>query len=480
MPRNTGPLDILFIRDSNGGTKHNDQMRSQMFRLASYTKWPKWAHARPVQLAEAGLYFTGTYDEVKCFACDAKFKQWSEINDPMSEHRKTSPNCPFVKDKLQSDDIPLVADVDDIQEINGFIEEAAQIQVEGPPDVPMDDTDGTPERRAQMEAQLKEIEERQNRARYGTDEADEALRQSIEDDQRRREKLKSEAERLKTFTGKWPKPQIIPENALAANGFYYIGPDDRVECIFCGGVLKDWVDGDTVPGEHRRFFPTCNFNLGNYVGNIPIEDPNPLANTRAATDLQTAEVVSSAQGQDRRSGRDVTGRVPFNEEQLGIVKHVMKYPKYALESKRLGTFTNWPTSHHIKPVDLAEAGFFYQGDSDNVRCFFCGMGLGNWEEGDTPWEEHARWFYKCGYLKQVKGDDWIKAIRKKYDEKCMMTSFEQQQSREQRQQLEKLQQERERQQQQLKQQQEELFRQQMLKQQGRQTENQGQQFNLGK
>ncbi|CAH1799478.1 unnamed protein product [Owenia fusiformis] len=240
----SGFLDCISVSDEVNIDRHIlNQMKSQAFRIASYTKWPKWANARPVQLADAGLYYTGMYDEVKCFACKAKFKQWSEVNDPMSEHMKASPNCPFVQEELQSGNIPLVTDVADIQEIDGFREEAAQIEDQA--DVPNNDVDGLP---------------------------------------------------------------------IDASG---------------------------------------------------------------------------------------------------------EYPKYALESKRLGTFTNWPTSHHIKPVDLAEAGFFYQGYSDNVRCFFCGMGLGNWEKGDTPWEEHARWFYKCGYLKQVKGDDWIKAIRKKYDEKII-------------------------------------------------------------
>ncbi|KAF5901533.1 lck-interacting transmembrane adapter 1 isoform X1, partial [Clarias magur] len=32
------------------------------------------------------------------------------------------------------------------------------------------------------------------------------------------------------------------------------------------------------------------------------------------------------------------------------------------------------------------------GQSDNVKCFFCDGNLRNWEPGDDPWQEHAKWF----------------------------------------------------------------------------------------
>lgn len=32
------------------------------------------------------------------------------------------------------------------------------------------------------------------------------------------------------------------------------------------------------------------------------------------------------------------------------------------------------------------------GHQDNVRCFHCDGGLRNWELGDDPWMEHAKWF----------------------------------------------------------------------------------------
>lgn len=36
----------------------------------------------------------------------------------------------------------------------------------------------------------------------------------------------------------------------------------------------------------------------------------------------------------------------------------------------------------------------YVGKHDTVQCFSCGGCLGNWEDDDDPWKEHAKWFPK--------------------------------------------------------------------------------------
>ena len=42
----------------------------------------------------------------------------------------------------------------------------------------------------------------------------------------------------------------------------------------------------------------------------------------------------------------------------------------------------------------------------NGFCHFLG-GLRNWQPDDDPWTEHARWFTKCGYVRLIKGDEFI-------------------------------------------------------------------------
>ena len=57
---------------------------------------------------------------------------------------------------------------------------------------------------------------------------------------------------------------------------------------------------------------------------------------------------------------------------------------------------------------MSASGFYYIGLSDQVKCFYCDGGLRNWQPEDDPWVEHSRWFSKCGFIRLVKGDDFIK------------------------------------------------------------------------
>jgi len=58
---------------------------------------------------------------------------------------------------------------------------------------------------------------------------------------------------------------------LARAGFFYTGAIDRVQCAFCQGFLRNWVDGDTPEGEHRRHFPDCPFVRGTAVSDNSVE-----------------------------------------------------------------------------------------------------------------------------------------------------------------------------------------------------------------
>lgn len=52
-------------------------------------------------------------------------------------------------------------------------------------------------------------------------------------------------------------------------------------------------------------------------------------------------------------------------------------------------------------------------NSDAVYCFYCGIGLKEWKEGDTPWGEHAKWSPDCVFVRNIKGQDFIEMERLK-------------------------------------------------------------------
>ncbi|RUS88649.1 hypothetical protein EGW08_003608 [Elysia chlorotica] len=84
--------------------------------------------------------------------------------------------------------------------------------------------------------------------------------------------------------------------------------------------------------------------------------------------------------------------------------------EYDTVAKRMASYSNWPQNHHITKEVAADAGFYFSGYSDCVRCFFCGGGLRHWEPEDDIRLEHARWFPKCQYLRQTMGPDFVEVV----------------------------------------------------------------------
>lgn len=96
------------------------------------------------------------------------------------------------------------------------------------------------------------------------------------------------------------------------------------------------------------------------------------------------------------------------------------------------TFRDWPPALKQQPLELADAGFYYIGLSDQVKCFYCDGGLRNWQPEDDPWVEHARWFSKCVFVRLRKGDEYIKSclVAKPPDNSEEMMYTEQSEQRE--------------------------------------------------
>jgi baculoviral IAP repeat-containing protein 7/8 len=80
------------------------------------------------------------------------------------------------------------------------------------------------------------------------------------------------------------------------------------------------------------------------------------------------------------------------------------------------TFKGWPPNDKVKVEDLVDAGFFYIGILDYVKCFFCDVGVCNWELGDKPWTEHCRWSKSCRFVKINKGHQFIDECQRKHKE----------------------------------------------------------------
>ncbi|RUS81806.1 hypothetical protein EGW08_010443 [Elysia chlorotica] len=170
----------------------------------------------------------------------------------------------------------------------------------------------------------------------------------------------SEEARLQTFQS-WSGVRGVSATEFAQAGFIYIGPPDRVQCVMCQGILKNWNDNDLPIEEHRKHFPDCAF-IKEYFSRPSATRTGP------------------------------------------------RHPNFKTETARRASFNKWDMTRNPTPTELAQAGFFYAGHGDSVKCFHCDGGLRNWEPNDDPWREHARWFPKCGFVKTLKGAAFITEV----------------------------------------------------------------------
>lgn len=211
--------------------------------------------------------------------------------------------------------------------------------------------------------------------------------------------------RLRTFDHRWPQGVPVLPQDLAQDGFYYTGLDDKVQCTHCGGILSGWCEGDVVALEHRQHFPNCPWvrhgrQLQNgHVANAPPSNVGDLSGFSVGHTVPTGENFNFRYQQTLG---------PTDEP--GVTRP--KFHIYSLESARKASFKGWPTQITQRPEVLTKAGFFYLGEGDKCKCFYCGGILWDWEPGDDPWVEHAKWFPDCPWVKLAKGDQFVEDVQR--------------------------------------------------------------------
>lgn len=253
---------------------------------------------------------------------------------------------------------------------------------------------------------------------------------------------------------------------LAQSGFYHTGQGSETKCYSCGVTYRDWTSGDNPMRVHRRISPSCSLVINN-GSNRYFEDNSVLygnsdrssvsnnensqqcVNQTNTVYTQTARFNSDAR-QPLSSNCDVpvsvsnqtvncaagsntyeSVDVPNNHENKEITTmgddhsdhnynstQTMKprYPNYEPLQVRISSYQGWPAYLNQTPRDMALAGFLFAGYNNYTRCFQCGGGLRNWEAGDDPWVEHARWFPQCSFVRQNRGQRFIDAVLRKQKE----------------------------------------------------------------
>lgn len=339
----------LVPQSRSGDSNEVKKMRYEERRLMSFTTWPVKHLVSPEECAKTGFYYTGSMNVVECAFCKIRLDTWKFGTDPAFEHFCCSPRCKFLLG-LQTDNVPIPHSRKEIARTN-FNTSASPIPIA-----------------TESKYSLSLTSEQQKRR-------NENFIQSYDLNLLLRF-MKSEENRLMSFIT-WPTRNIISPEECACTGFFYIGPLDRLACAFCENVLYNWKKGDNPKFKHMKHFPTCRFVLGLQSDNVPIL---PVHRRRAMKKFQT-QIKSLPQ---------CTGNAgPF-------------YAPYANGNLRLLTFEKWPHKYEAPTKEeISKAGFFYTGQEDKVRCFFCNLGLRDWEKNDDPITEHRSNNRTCSFIMQI-------------------------------------------------------------------------------
>lgn len=247
------------------------------------------------------------------------------------------------------------------------------------------------------------------------------------------DKYHREIERLRTYDN-WPL-EWLDKRELAMTGMFFTNQDDKVKCYFCEVEIGRWERDDQPVSEHLKWSPNCPLLRRRTTNNLPL---NPDALERVlppvsydicgSIDTGSLEVRENSYSEGVHAQSLPTLGISFTPAlQLNSVpqnlqsranggastggNYFPEYPEYAIETARLRSFDDWPRNLKQRPEQLAEAGFFYCGVGDRVRCFSCGGGLKDWDTNDEPWEQHALWLSHCRFVKLIKGQLYIDAVR---------------------------------------------------------------------
>ncbi|XP_071492028.1 E3 ubiquitin-protein ligase XIAP-like [Diadema antillarum] len=385
-----------------GNKWDTSKMAHESHRLCTFQNWPQDNPLQPTLLARAGFYYLGVGDKVKCFACGGQLEQFDYGDTAMGEHSRHFPDCPFVK-KTDTKNVPIGAK-DNTQFERRLSERLEQSQ--------RDIERRAKEKEALLERERVEVNHdeaprKESRGSRHSPEPENLTEFDIGGFQMSRNF--DEYERLKSFE-KWPRTNPIEPRDLARAGFFYTGENDTVQCFACYGQISRWKPLDVPSIEHRTNFPNCPLVLGLDVGNkaiaaaAPVLEPPALAPPSPAP--PTPEQIQAGLVLQRQSSGQLRAHLgPLNN---------CRHPRLVDEGGRMRTFDTWPRYLRIQatPRLLARAGFFYTGSTDEVKCFYCDGGLKNWEPNDDPWSEHAKWFPRCEWLIQQRGQAFIAEVQR--------------------------------------------------------------------
>ncbi|XP_052245045.1 baculoviral IAP repeat-containing protein 7-B-like isoform X1 [Dreissena polymorpha] len=202
--------------------------------------------------------------------------------------------------------------------------------------------------------------------------------------------------------GTFPQNVNVSGLRLANNGFYFTGRDAIVRCFSCHRYHSDWqTDGVLYQVGYWMHEEDCAFMLEMDSSNVPMHrqpgENQHLTNSHLLLGPMAHGLHYMDQGITGEVLPDASGAL-YYDVTVDLASYRRRHPSdrpshplYAIQNLRLISFLNSPSDLQVRGETLTEAGFFYLGYQDRVRCFQCGFEVTVREEDSDQWTAHAQW-----------------------------------------------------------------------------------------
>ncbi|CAC5368151.1 BIRC2_3 [Mytilus coruscus] len=323
-----------FIKEQKTGLPLSlkESMQFEWCRLASFANYP-YTSISVIRLAEAGFHYEGNANEVVCFSCGLKYKNWKTNDSPVQIHKENSPQCSFVVNNLKmisrnndiqaadisvgacgnSTEVPNLSVIKENKVETSSASEKKTNETYSENNVAMDQNRFTIENNviagndSRLETENIENSSFPRRTNWefpafsrnningliSIPENNKGLQSSLQSphtsvpvrsltsnmealsmgvclEKPKYPKYAIRTTRLSSFAN-WPSYLSQTPDELVTAGFFYTGIEDHCRCFFCGGGLRRWEVGDLPWTEHARWYPKCQF-VKQCMGEKFIED----------------------------------------------------------------------------------------------------------------------------------------------------------------------------------------------------------------
>ncbi|KAK7491998.1 hypothetical protein BaRGS_00016662 [Batillaria attramentaria] len=173
----------------------------------------------------------------------------------------------------------------------------------------------------------------------------------------------------------------------------------------CGSLSEKSTSNDDAFRDER--VPTLDINRAASSG----QSPRALTSAGLYNLGEDVPSQTNSPGCRDNGGQDTcdsADTVQFDDAALSSIDmNRAASPLNAKTRTRFLSFAGWPRNSGLSPTVLAEAGFYYLGSGDSVRCWYCGIILRNWRQSDDPWVTHVLFRFSCAFVLAVRGRNFI-------------------------------------------------------------------------